>query len=472
MRTFNSTVSSKKTFGNFYQKWQEKKQTYKSRMRTVVFSFLIGAVTLTGCSKDDSIVQPDDPNNPVTAISSMSPENGPKETTVTINGTNFGTDTNVISISINGVEASITNLTNTQIEFAVPPRAYNGDVMVSINGTEYTAGYFDYEISEVQVSTFAGTISGDTNGDITTAKFNSPFSMAFDSEGYLFVVDHYNHKIKKVSPNGNVSTFAGSTQGFNDGTGASAKFNGPEGIVIDDNDNLYITDGQNHRIRRITREGYVTTIAGSTMGDTDGLEDAAQFHGPSGITIDANNNLYVTDSENHKIKKITPDGMVTTIAGADVKGYVDGTGSDAMFTIPRQITLGTDNVLYVAEYGGDGGLQGVRKVTLDGVVTTVTGSNQSDYVNGAVEEARFRFPQGMVTDDLGNIYVADEANGVIRRISKNGMVTTLAGSTTGSQDGEGSNAQFDSIRYLTIDADYNIYVADYGNHRIRKITQE
>jgi len=460
MRKFHTEIKNKRQFGNFYQKWQQKKQALKYRSNGLIIILLVSLSFFTGCSSDN------DNSNGTTIINSISPNHGPKGTHVTINGDNFGNDASTVSISINGVNADIIDVSNSEIKFIVPPRAYNGDVALTINETEFTGPYFDYEISEVFVSTFAGGERGNVDGSLAIAKFYYPYSMAFDSHGNMFVVDKGNNRIRKITPAGEVSTFAGSSSGFADGVGTDAQFRNPKGIVIDPSDNIYITDASNTKIRRISPIGSVTTIAGSTPGDADGVGTVAKFQDPSGITIDNENNLYITDAGNHDVKRITPNLLVTTVAGS-IEGYQDGFGGNAQFNSPYQITY-SNEALYVIETRN----HSVRKITLDGEASTITGNAESGYVNGTLPEARFFRPEGIAIDDLGNIYVADSNNRVIRRISASGIVTTLAGSTYGFEDGIGINAKFGSPSFLLLDDNYNLYVADSNNYRIRKITQE
>ncbi|WP_040280310.1 IPT/TIG domain-containing protein [Psychroserpens damuponensis] len=435
----------------------------KTLFKTLVIVCIV--VLFTACNRSDDNI------NTVTTISSISPNHGPKGTEVTLYGNGFGSDISTVTISINGVSANVVSVSNTEIEFIVPSKSYNGEVIVTIDDVEHIGPYFDYEISEVNVSTFAGSTSGNIDGNLQTAKFDTPFSMIFDSNGNMFVVDEDNSNIRKITPDGIVSTFAGSIEGFANGIGTIAKFKSPNGITIDADDNLYITDTGNHKIRKISPTGHVTTIAGSSIGDFDDIGENAKFKSPKGIAIDAEGNLYITDSGNHKIKRITPDNIVETIAGSEV-GHLDGNGLNTKFTLPGQITLGSDNALYVVDTGADVGLHGVRKILLSGEVSTVVGNIEAGYVNGSIEEARFNTPQGITTDDYGNIYISDYRNNVIRRISKSGSVTTLAGSVFGLQDGVGEEAMFKTVLYMTIDSDNNLYVADGFNDRVRKITQE
>jgi sugar lactone lactonase YvrE len=270
----------------------------------------------------------------------------------------------------------------------------------------------------------------------------------------LYVCDTSNHTIRKITPAGVVTTFAGTAGivGSTDGTGTNAKFNLPSGITIDSSGNLYVSDNSNHTIRKITPAGVVTTFAGSagSFGSTDGTGTAARFFKPQGIIIDSSDNLYVCDVFNHTIRKITPAGVVTTIAGtAGSTGSVDGTGTAARFNNPIGITIDSSNNLYVC----DGLNHTIRKITPAGVVTTIAGSAGTyGSTDGTGTAARFQQPLGITIDSSNNLYVCDIFNHTIRKITPAGVVTTFAGTagSTGSVDGTGTAARFYQPLGITI----------------------
>ncbi len=318
------------------------------------------------------------------------------------------------------------------------------------------------------VTTFAGSSSGYLDGTGTAAKFSYPDGIAIDSAGNLYVADRGNSVIRKITAAGVVTTFAGSgAQGTLDGTGTAAQFYYPEGIAIDNSNNLYVTDRGNNEIRKITSAGVVTTIAGSTTaGSLDGTGTAAQFNAPYGITVDSAGNLYVVDNGNNEIRKVTSTGVVTTLAGSTTAGNTDGTGSGAAFSSPYGIVLSSTGDLYVADSGNNT----IRKVTTAGVVTTFVGDGTTGYIDATGTAAELRHPFGITVAPSGNFYVTDRSNYRIRMITPAGVVTTLAGSgVLGTADGTGTGAQFYYPQGIVSDSSGVLYVVDQGSHRIRKI---
>lgn len=314
------------------------------------------------------------------------------------------------------------------------------------------------------VSTLAGNpIAGYTDGFGTAAMFYNPSDICIDGIGTIYVADTYNHKIRKITPLGEVTTFAGSTSGFADGITTEAKFSYPEGICIDQTGNLYIADMGNDKIRKITTSGIVSTIAGSTTGYLDGSGSTARFNSPKGICVDASGNLFVTDFYNHRIRKITAQGTVSTFAGANY-GYVDGMGTAAKFIYPHGICIDAIGNMYVADTYN----YKIRKITPEGLVSTVCGST-SGFADGDATTAQFNDAVGVGIYGLGTLYVADQRNHKIRKVNiATGEVTTVAGSTQGFADGIASEAQFNFPYAVRVDAAGVIYVADILNQEIRK----
>ena len=220
--------------------------------------------------------------------------------------------------------------------------------------------------------------------------------VAVDSAGNVYVADTYNDEIRKITPSGVVTTLAGSAgqAGSSDGTGSAARFDWPEGVAVDSAGNVYVADCRNDEIRKITPSGVVTTLAGSAgqYGSSDGTGSAARFDGPMGVAVDSAGNVYVADYGNDEIRKITPSGVVTTLAGsAGQTGSSDGTGSAARFYYPEGVAVDSAGNVYVADAGNDE----IRKITPSGVVTTLAGSaGQTGSSNGTGSAASFYFPRG------------------------------------------------------------------------------
>ncbi|MEO6874813.1 MAG: FG-GAP-like repeat-containing protein [Opitutaceae bacterium] len=327
-------------------------------------------------------------------------------------------------------------------------------------------------------TTLAGAAGGPgvTDGTGAAARFRSPAGIATDNVGNTYVADVSNHLIRKVTPAGVVTTFAGTagTPGSADGTGTAATFNYPNDVAINPSDNtLYVADTGNSTIRKITAAGVVTTLAGTagSTGSADGTGAAARFLSPFGVTTDTAGNVYVADTYNQVIRRITPAGVVTTLAGsASAPGYTDGSGSGARFDYPIAITIDSaTNILFVAEDGAST----IRKVTSVGVVTTIAGSaGNSGSTDGTGSAARFLSPRSLVVDGAGNLIVADSGNNLIRQISPAGVVTTLAGRAgiPGFSDGTGSSALFASPRGVSLSPTHVLYVSDTSGCTIRRGT--
>lgn len=355
------------------------------------------------------------------------------------------------------------------------------DVALDSSGNVYVGDY--YAIRKVTpdavVTTLAGAdgIPGNVDGTGDAARFGLAGGVAVDSSGNVYVADAPNNEIRKVTPDGVVTTFAGSsTAGSADGTGAAAQFNTPDGVAVDDADNIYVADRGNNTIRKVTPDGQVTTFAGSVgptgpiPGFVNGNGAAAQFNNPVGIAVGPDGNVYVSDGSNYAIRKITPTADVTTLAGGQ-SGTADGTGTAARFGFPSRLKAGANGNLYVADNVNNT----IRIVTPDGVVTTLAGANDGPgAVDGSGSAARFNAPQFPALDSNGNVVVGDVLNNTIRRITPTGVVTTVAGSPglSGSADGTGSAARFNQPRGVAVDASDNIYAVDSGNYTIRKITPD
>lgn len=328
---------------------------------------------------------------------------------------------------------------------------------------------FDWQVT----STYAGSGSqGFANGATATATFNWPLAVAMDGTGNLYVTDSRNQAIRKISPAGVVSTFAGSGYaGYVNGTGTGASFRNPAGLAIDAYGNVYVADQQNHAIRKITPGGVVTTVAGNgTAGFTNGSGTSARFNLPADICIDASGNLYIGDSNNNRIRKITTSGIVSTYAGSGAVGSSNGAAASASFKDPRGLLFDTSGNLIVCDRQN----YLIRKITPSGIVSTLAGSGITGWIDGSSTSARFGGANSASIDASGNLYVVDQGgNHMIRKIATNGTVSTYAGTTTtGNTDGGGPVVRFNTPYGIGSGQNGVLYVADTYNNKIRKISTQ
>ncbi len=356
---------------------------------------------------------------------------------------------------------------------------YHGVTSAALTVSAVTAAMSGDQFRSVITNALGSTTSSAvalTVSGAGAALFQYPASISGDSSGNFYVADTSSNTIRKITSAGVVSTLAGSAgvAGSQDGAGSSAWFNQPGGVAVDGAGNVCVADTGNATIRKITPSGTVSTLAGSpgSRGNQDGTGSAASFSSPVGLAVDGAGNLYVTDAFNATIRKITPAAVVSTVAGSAAnRGGADGTGAAARFNYPNGVAVDTAGNLYVADTYNDT----IRKITPNGVVTTLAGSAG---ISGATDltgsNALFNQPYGVAMDGAGNVYVADTGNGTIRKITPDGAVTTVAGMAgiAGLGDGAGSSALFNQPHGLWVDSAGNIYVADTGNAALRKIATD
>ena len=354
----------------------------------------------------------------------------------------------------------------------VEVKAVVGDGLTTMTYVITVARPPDYGVATL--AGLAGNI-GTAQGTSTGARFNTPTGLAVDGAGTLFVADQSNFTIRRVSPGGDVANLAGipGTSGTNDGPAATARFLLPEGLAVDAEGTLYVADTGNHSIRKVALAGgawTVSTLAGkpAVPGSQDGVGNLARFNQPSGIAFDlATRSLLVADRGNHTIRRVTQEGLVTTLAGeAGARGSSDGAGPAAHFSNPDGLTVDTSGNVIVA----DSGNQTIRRITPEGTVTTWAGTAGILGSTDAVGlDARFNTPQSVAVDPAGNILVADRLNQTIRRITPAGVVSTMAGfpGAGGVRDGVGSAARFNHPWGLAVDRAGAVYIADAWNHTVR-----
>ncbi|MGF7080131.1 NHL repeat-containing protein [Mucilaginibacter sp. UYCu711] len=315
----------------------------------------------------------------------------------------------------------------------------------------------DHKEPGYQVTTLAGdTAAGFINGNAAAARFNAPGGIAVDANGNVFVTDINNNVVRMITSKGVTSVYGNNSQ---------IKFQYPLGLATNGDGNVYVADTFNHRICKIDRNGVITIIAGDgTSGFANGIGTAAKFYYPTDIAIDATGNLYVFDAFNLRIRKITPIGVVTTFAGSGKYGNANGPAATAEFTDGLGIAVDDVGNVYVSDPINSQ----VRKISNTGIVSTFAGDGTAGYRDGS--NAQFNNPLSLATDHKGNVYVSDFDNNRIRMINPAGVVSTIAGGDNGLANGPALKARFNGPRGVILDATGNIYVADQKNNQVRKIS--
>ena len=318
------------------------------------------------------------------------------------------------------------------------------------------------------ISTVAGNgttgFSGD-GGSPTDAQLGGPFSVAMDSAGRLLIADQFNHRIRQLPPGSTISTVAGNgTAGYSgDGaTATSANLHDPTGIAVDSSGNLYIADSQNHVVRKVTSSGTISTFAGSnTLGaglaGDGGAASSAQLNLPLGVAVDAAGNVYIADTNNNRIRKVTTDGKISTVFSG--------------LAGPRSVAVDSSSQLYIAETLGNR----VSKIDAKGQYSTIAGTGDAGYSGdgGMAVNAMLREPYGVAVDAAGAVYIADYGNSRIRKVGLNQGITTIAGNGIFGWAGDGGPATAADLRFpsgLALDKSGDVYVADLQNNLIRMLT--
>ena len=316
------------------------------------------------------------------------------------------------------------------------------------------------------VATLAGAgRPGVEDGKSQAAAFSDPFGVAVDNRGNVIIADAgESNRIRRITPKGDVVVMAGSDEGFRDGSPAEAQFNTPSAIAIDKDNNIVIADTSNNRIRKLTAEGRVITVAGTgDAGFADGAASDAQFDGPIGVAVDKQGNIFVADAYNDRIRQISADGNVTTIAGAGSPGFSDAGAADALFDTPCGVAVDDEGNVFVADTGN----RAIRKITAQGEVITIAGNEQA-IADGQSSEIGFSRPVGIVVTHDGFLYITDSGRGQIVRITPEGQSSVYAG--TGAGYAEGRKARFNGPTGIAIDREGNLYVADSQNYLIRIVS--
>jgi len=391
-----------------------------------------------------------------------------------------GSDNNVRKVTTTGGVYTVSTLFNYNVG-STPVQAVCAYItsagVSSILTTDNYSHLYQWTLS-------GGRYVSNSSLDAVSSPAGDGWGLVVDSSKNIFMTDSQTHRIFKILPSGSYSIFAGTgfSAGSADGTGAAARFNGITGITIDSSNNLYASDTGNNTIRKITPAGVVTTIAGTagSSGSTDAAGSSARFNSPWDIDIDAAGNLYIADRGNNLIRKLTLSGATytaSTIAGtAGLSGSTDGTGAAARFNAPTGIAVDSSGNIFVSDTNNDT----IRKITSGGVVTTVAGLAGVTSVGSADAigtAAKFNSPWDIDIDSSGNLYIADRGNNLIRKLTNNSgtyTVSTIAGTagSSGSADGIGAAARFNAPTGLAVDASGNIFVTDTGNNTIRKLSSK
>ncbi|PCH67244.1 MAG: hypothetical protein COC01_06190, partial [Bacteroidetes bacterium] len=331
------------------------------------------------------------------------------------------------------------------------------------------------------ITTIAGTDTAGFSGDggpADSAQLYYPYGVEVDAQGNVYIADRGNQRIRKIDTAGIITTIAGTgTLGYSgDGSAAtSAQIYFPYGIEVDAQGNVYIADQYNHGIRRIDTAGIITTITGTgTLGYSGdgGAATSAQLNYPSGVEVDAQGNVYIADYSNHRIRRIDTAGIIITIAGTGTGGYSGdgGAATSTQLNYPSGVEVDAQGNVYVADLSN----QRIRKIDTAGIITTIAGTGTQGYSGdgGAATLAQLSSPAGVEVDAQGNVYIADQGNQRMRKIDTAGIITTIAGTGTAGYSGDGGAATSAHLFQLTgveVDAQGNVYIADQGNNRIRKI---
>jgi len=431
----------------------------------------VTGITTTGADNSDFVV-----SNAPDSVSAGASENftvtftpnatGQRTTTLQITHDDSDESPFRITLVASGTRAAYTGtgVDLVGVLTTIPP----GDVRVEISS--------DSEFLPT-VDTYAGTSSaGDTDESRLSAHFSKPSSVAADNSGNLFIADTVNNQIRMIDSSGEVTTIAGAPgvegYGFVNGSGHLARFQFPAAVAVDSSGNVYVADTFNHSIRKLTGTPggawTVTTLAGAgTTGYIDGAGPSSRFNLPQGLAIDNSGNVYVADTENHRIRLISPAGRVSTVAGTGTSGNTDGNAAVAKFSSPVGLALDDQDNLYVA----DSGNHKIRMIdrSVD-VISTIAGNGNS----GLVDSNQFNWPTGLVLANNDTIYVADKLNHAIRQLTRNGSswsLTTLAGTgSSGYTDGLKTSAQFHCPTGLALDTSGNLIVGDGENNVLRRIT--
>jgi len=311
------------------------------------------------------------------------------------------------------------------------------------------------------VETLAGAGKGQADGPALQASFSFPAAAAVDSAGAIIIADRLNHRLRLIK-GGIVSTLAGGAKGFTDGPSHLARFNHPSGVAVDGK-RVYVADQENHAIRLI-EDGVVRTIAGSGYGFADGAAKDAMFRSPAGLALGSAGELYIADVGNHRVRRLHGQAVITW-AGSGVPGHGDGKAGSSRFNYPHGLAAASNGAIFVVEQAN----HRLRRIS-GGQVETLVGAAGQGFVDGAGEHARLSAPTGVAIGPLGEVYIADQGNHALRVFAAGKLSTVAGNGSAGAADGPRSIARFDSPIDVASNHADALIIVDQENHRIRRVT--
>lgn len=371
------------------------------------------------------------------------------------------------------LQAQLPSITNQPISNVVWAGG-NVTFTVGVSGTEPFTYQWQLNSSDVPngiITTVAGGGSGGDGGPATSASLSQIYGdVAVDTSGNLFIPDFFNNRVRKVSTSGIITTVAGGGGGGDGGVATNAGLSIPQSVAVDIAGNLFIADHGNNRVRKVSTSGIITTVAGNGtsgyLGDGGAATNASLS--PTGVAVDAFGNLFIADQDNSRVRKVSTNGIITTIAGGGGGGD-GGAATNASVNHPFDVKVDSHGNLFIADTVN----QRIRKVSTNGIITTIVGGG-SGGDGGAATNASLNYPSGVAVDNAGSIFIADTDNHCIRKVDTNGIITTVAGDRGFSGNyGDGGPATSALFRYtygVAVDASGNLFISDEANQRIRKVT--
>ncbi len=373
------------------------------------------------------------------------------------------------------------------VDLSIAPSGITTDAV----GNAYFTTFSPYYVFKLDQNGIVTRIAGNSRsgysgdgGPATSAQLNAPVAIAVDGAGNLFVADRGNNRIRKISPSGIITTVAGNgTLGFSGdgGPATSAQFGYLQGLAVDGAGNLFIADSGNNRVRKVSPSGIIATVAGNgSLGFSGdgGPATSAQLNNPWGVAVDGAGNLYIADSGNQRVRKVSPGGIITTVVGNGARGGLSGDGgpaTSAQVSYLQGLAVNGAGNLFIVDPAN----RRVRKVSTDGIIITVAGNGTDAFVSGfsgdggPATSAQLNRPNSVAVDAAGNLFIGDSGNNRVRKVSPSGIITTVAGNGTSGYSGDGgpaTSAQMSDLAGIAVDGAGNLFIGDNGNHRVRKVS--